>query len=214
MEKENKIYKIYLQLLRKHGSAQKFWPQWCEDKKSPKERQIIALGAFLTQRTSWHNADLALRNLKKAGLLSLAKIANLKDLKRLSGLVEPAGFYQVKPKRLYNFCRFVVEGYGSLENFRKEDLSVARKKLLELEGVGPETADTILLYVLDKPSFVVDEYTKRLVKERKLATKFDYDYLKNLFEKNLPKDPKIYQDFHALIIIDQKGEKGSIMKRL
>jgi len=93
-------------------------------------------------------------------------------------------------------------------------LGVARKKLLTLNGIGPETADTLLLYALDQPSFVVDEYTKRLVKKRKLATNLAYDYLKNLFEKNLPRNVKIYQNFHALIIIEEKGKAGSVMQEV
>lgn len=149
----NPFYQLYFELLGKYGSPVKFWPQWCARRKSLREREIIAIGAILTQRASWHNAHLALVNLKKA-------------------------------------------------------------KLLSLSGIGPETADTILLYVLDKPSFVIDEYTKRLVRKRGLANHFDYDFLKNLFEENLPKDVKIYQDLHALIIIEEKGGLGSVMEKV
>lgn len=210
----NKIYQLYLELLKKHGSAERFWPQWCVRKKTSKLREIIAIGAILTQRTSWHNAELALINLKKAGLFSLKKIASLTGLSQLTTLVKPAGFYQNKPRRLFDFCSFVVKEYGNLKNFMKEDLVIARKKLLFLNGIGPETADTLLLYVMDRPTFVIDEYTKRLVKKRKLATKYDYEHLKNLFERSLPRDAKIYQDFHALIIIEEKGEAGSFMKKV
>lgn len=189
----------------------RFWPNWCAKKKSLKDREIIALGAILTQHTTWHNADLALRNFKKTGLLSIEKIAGLRDLKKLTELVKPAGFFKTKPKRLFGFCKFIVKEYNGLKNFAKEDLKTARQKLLGLYGIGPETADTILLYALDKPTFVVDEYTKRLIKKEKLANEFNYDSLKGLFEKNLPKNAKLYRDFHALIIIDQKGEKKSYM---
>ena len=210
----NKIHQLYLELKQKYDPAEKFWPQWCAPKKPPKIRELIAIGAILTQRTSWHNADLALRNLKKEKLLSLSRIANLPNLDRLTELIRPAGFFQSKPRRLFDFCSFVIKEYGSLENLMKEDLEVARKKLLALNGIGPETADTILLYALDRPSFVIDEYTKRLVKKRKLATNFAYDQLKELFETNLPRDVKIYQDLHALIIIEQKGEAGSVMRKV
>jgi len=210
----NKIYQRYLELREKHGSPEKFWPQWCASKKSPTLREIIAIGAILTQRTTWHNADLALRNLKKEGLLSVNKIAELSNLNCLTKLVQPAGFYQTKPQRLFDFCSFIVKEYGNLENFRKEDLEIAREKLLTLKGIGPETADTILLYALDRPTFVIDEYTKRLAKRRGLAGNVSYDYLKELFEKNLPREVKIYQGFHALIIIEGKGEEGSIMRKV
>jgi len=211
---ENKIYQLYLELLEKHGPAVRFWPQWCAKRKSPTTREKIAIGAILTQRTSWHNAHLALLNLKKEGLLSLPKIANLTDLSRLIELIRPAGFYQIKPKRLLDFCSFVINQYGNLKNFMAEDLLTARHKLLAISGIGPETADTILLYALDKPTFVIDEYTRRLVKKKALSENFNPDFLKNLFEKNLPRDVKIFQDFHALIIIDQKGEAGSRMKKI
>ena len=93
-----------------------------------------------------------------------------------------------------------------------ENLEVARERLLALIGIGPETADVLLSYVLDKPSFVIDEYTKRLVKKRNLATNLVYDHLKKFFEKSLPRDVKLYQDFHALIIIEEKGEAASVMR--
>lgn len=210
----NKICRLYLELRKKHGSPEKIWPQWCASQKTLPLREIIAIGAILTQRTSWHNADLALRNLKKKGLLSLEKIADLDNLSRLTDLIRPAGFYQTKPQRLFDFCSFVVKEYGGLKNLLREDLKITRQKLLAISGIGPETADTILLYVLDKPSFVIDEYTKRLVKKRKLAANFDYGYLKELFERNLPREVKIYQDFHALIIIEEKGETSSVMRRV
>jgi len=214
MPTTNKVYHLYLELLQKYGPPEKSWPQWCTPEKTPQLREIIAIGAILTQRTSWHNADLALRNLKKERLLSLQKIANLSNLEQLTGLIKPSGFYQTKPRRLYDFCSFAVREYGGLENLMKEDLEVSRQKLLGIKGIGPETADTLLLYALDQPSFVVDEYTKRLVKKRKLATNLAYEHLKNLFEKNLPRNVKTYQDLHALIIIEEKGKAGSVMQEV
>ena len=210
----SKVHHLYLNLRRKHGPARDIWPQWCAAKKSLRTRELVALGAILTQRTSWHNADLALRNLKKAGLLSLEKIALLRDLGELATLVKPAGFHQSKPKRLFTFASFVTAGYKNLERFKGVPLKEARENLLSLYGIGPETADTILLYALDKPSFVVDEYTKRLVKKKRLATRLDYDYLKSLFEANLPRSVRLYQDFHALIIVEEKGRPGSVMRKV
>jgi len=210
--KKSKIYQIYLDLLQKYGSPEKYWPQWCKKSKTIRDREIIAIGAILTQRTSWHNAETAILNLKKTGLLSLKKISELQSSERLIPYVRVAGFYQSKPRRLFDLCTFVVKNYGNIENLLKDELKIIKEKLLSLYGIGPETADTILLYSLDKPSFVIDEYTKRLAKKEKLSENFDYDYLKNLFEKNLPADVKIYQDFHALIIFSQKEKNGWRMK--
>jgi endonuclease-3 related protein len=139
--------------------------------------------------------------LKKAGLLSIKKIAELDSPEELVPLIRVAGFYQSKPKRLWDLCRYL-----------KKVKVPQREELLKIKGIGPETADTILLYVFDQPTFVIDEYTKRLVKELGLAKKFDYSYLKALFEKSLPKDPRVYQDFHALIIFDQKNGKNLRMQ--
>jgi len=136
----------------------------------------------------------------------------LKNLKKLTELIRPAGFCQTKPKRLFDFCSFAIEEYNGLENLVKEDLEITREKLLALYGIGPETADTILLYALDRPTFIIDEYTKRLVIRERLARALTYDYLKQLFEENLPQDVEVYQNFHALIIIEQKGKEGSVMK--
>jgi len=210
--KESKIYQIYLDLLQKYGSPEKYWPQWCKKSKTIRDREIIAIGAILTQRTNWHNAETAILNLKKTGLLSLKKISELQSSERLIPYVRVAGFYQSKPRRLFDLCTFVVKNYGNIENLLKDELKIIKEKLLSLYGIGPETADTILLYSLDKPSFVIDEYTKRLAKKEELAENFDYNCLENLFEKNLPADVKIYQDFHALIIFSQKEKSGWRMK--
>lgn len=207
----NKIYNLYLDLLKKFGNSEKIWPQWCAKKKTAKDRELIAIGAILTQRTSWRNAHLALENLKRENLLSLRNLAKLTDLVRLTELLRPAGFYQTKPKRLYELALFIIQKYGNLNKFAKEEIEIARNKLLNLYGIGPETADTILLYALDKPSFVIDEYTKRFVAKNLSLQDKNYDYLKKLFESNLPKKVEIYQNYHTLIIVEQKGLKGSRM---
>lgn len=209
-----KICALYQDLLKKYGPPEKIWPQWCAKKKTTKDRELIAIGAILTQRTSWRNAHLALENLKKEKLLSLKNIAKLTNLTKLTKLIRPAGFYQTKPKRLFVLASFIVQKYGNLNKFAKEDLGIARNKLLGLYGIGPETADTILLYALDKSSFVIDEYTKRFVAKNLSQQNKNYDSLKKLFENNLPKKVKVYQNCHTLIIVEQKGLKGSLMKKL
>lgn len=209
MSNTDKIYKLYLSLLQKCGSPEEYWPQWCKKEKTIYDREVIAIGAILTQRTSWRNAELALENLKKTDLLSFEKIAALESFEQLIPLIRVAGFYKTKPKRVWEFCKFVEEfgGVGGFREYTKKDLQGAREKLLNLYGIGPETADTLLLYTLDEPSFVIDEYTRRLAKKEELSTDLNYDNLKKLFEKSLPVDVRIYQNFHALIIFSQK-EKG------
>lgn len=208
----NKIYKLYQELHQKHGKPIELWPQWCSKKKNKRTRDLIAIGAVLTQRTSWRNANIVLNNLKDNNLLSLEKISKLNSANELTELIRPAGFFQTKPKRLHEFARFVIKEYGSLENMVKEDLHSLREKLLNLYGIGPETADVILLYSLGKPSFVIDEYTKRLVAKKNISSQLTYDHLKQLFEDNLPKDVKIYQNYHALIIVEQRGREASKME--
>lgn len=207
----NKIFDLYLELRKKYGDPVEYWSQWCAKEKSLKLKEEIALEAILVQRTSWRNAEIASRNLKRENVLSIRGINRNEDLKKLERLVKPAGFYKTKPRRLVEFCRFIQENYGRWREFAKEKLKTARRKLLLVYGIGPETADTILLYAAEKPTFVVDEYTRRLVKVRNLAEKFDYDSLKNLFEKNLPANPQLFQDFHALIVIEGRSGKGAEM---
>lgn len=207
----NKIYSLFQSLYKKHGDPAKLWPQWCARKKTERLREIIAIGAILTQRTSWFNAEKALVNLKKSRLLSLSKISSLKNSDGIVPLVKPAGFYTTKPKRLLALADFFTKNYKGIKEFRKIDLVKSRLELLDVYGVGPETADTILLYALDRPSFVIDEYTKRFVTSRVLKVELKYDNMKKYFQDHLPQDVRIYQDFHALIIIDQVGRTGSMM---
>jgi endonuclease-3 related protein len=205
------LYQNYQELSEKHGGAIKYWPQWCAKEKSLAEREKIIIGMVLVQRTSWHNADLALRNLKQANFLALGKIAGLKNLDYLTELICPTGFYQSKPQRLYDLCCF-IEKIGGVDRALTQKISWLRWKLLTLKGIGPETADTILLYALDKPVFIIDEYTRRWVTKEKLTNEKDYSKLQNFFEKNLPKDLTVYQNFHVLMIVDQKGSAKSIME--
>lgn len=196
--------KIYLNLLAKYGHPVKYWPQWCAQNKSVEDREKIIIGMILVQRTSWHNADIALKNLKKENLLSIAKIANLKSLDLLTDLIRPAGFYQSKPKRLFDVCQSIAK-QADIFQIRREDL-------LAIKGVGPETADTILLYALDQPVFIIDEYTRRFVAKYNLSSHRDYHQLQNFFHQNLKPNLLVYQNFHTLIIISQKGPQNSSME--
>jgi endonuclease-3 related protein len=200
----NNFEKLYQELKKKHGSPKGQWALWCKRKKSEKEREEVVIGAILTQRTNWKNVELSFSNLKKAKINSLKDILKIKP-KKLERLIRPSGFYKAKSQYLINLAKFIIKNYGSLTKMKKEDGKKLREKLLKLKGIGSETADSILLYALDKPVFVIDEYTRRLVKKRNLAQKFSYDFLQDLFEKNLKKDLRLYQDFHALIVIEGKN---------
>lgn len=203
----NKIYNLYLCFLKKYGKPQDFWLTWCKDKKTLKEKERIVLGAILTQRTNWHNVEKALKNLERAKCLSLKKIYELgkKDISRLVQLVRPSGFYQQKAKRLFDLSRFIVEKYKTLDRFFRQDVSICRQELLAIFGIGKETADDILLYAGNKPIFVIDEYTRRFARKRKLSQCFSYDCLQQLFQKSLPKDIKIYRNFHAMLVLEGRG---------
>jgi len=179
------------------------WKLWRKRPKTEREREEVIIGAILTQRTNWKNVELALNNLKKAKINSLKDILRLGE-KRLAPLIRPSGFYQTKANYLFHLVEFILRNYGNLEKMRKANLKELRKQLLKLKGIGSETADSILLYALDKTVFVVDEYTRRLVKERGLVDNLSYAFLQKLFEKNLRKDFRLYQDFHALIVISEK----------
>lgn len=200
----NVFEKLYKELKSKYGRPKGQWKLWCKRPKTEKEREEVIIGAILTQRTNWKNVELALNNLKKAKVNSLKDIYRL-GVKRLAPLIRPSGFYQTKANYLFYLAEFILKNYGNLEKIKKADFKELREQLLELKGIGPETADSILLYALDKPVFVIDEYTRRLVKKRHLAVRTNYQFLQKLFERNLRKDFRLYQDFHALIVINGKN---------
>ena len=198
----NKILKLYFDLREKYGSPEGQWQLWRKRPKTLKEKEEILIGAILTQRTNWRNVELAMSNLKKAKINSLAGIYKLGE-KKLAEFIKPSGFYRQKAKYLFGLAEFVVNR-GGLRKIIKEPTDKLRKEFLDLKGVGPETADSILLYALERPVFVIDEYTKRLLMANRIAHSGKYEDLRNLFEQNLKPDWRLYQDFHALIIIDAK----------
>lgn len=202
----NVFEKLYKELRRKYGSPKGQWTLWCKRPKTAREREEVIIGAILTQRTNWKNVELCFNNLKKAKISFLKGIVRHGEGK-LASLLKPSGFYQAKSEYLLGLAKQIFKNYGSLTKMAKLDLKELREELLELKGIGPETADSILLYALDKPIFVIDEYTRRLVKKRRLAKNLSYAFLQKLFEKNLKKDFRLYQDLHALIVIDGKNKK-------
>ncbi|HAX61645.1 MAG TPA: endonuclease [Elusimicrobia bacterium] len=189
------LYKIYKKLLKYFG-PQGWWPIggiYKPAKKyfSEKEKFEIMVGAILTQNTAWNNVEKALSNLRSANLLNIKKISKI-NLRKLQSLIKPSGFYKQKAKRLKNFTNS-IRPIGLIENLRRE-------YLLSLNGVGPETADSILLYGLGKPYFVIDAYTKRLINRLGIFDSQDYHEIQKFFEKNVPKDVEIYKEYHALIV--------------
>ena len=201
----NDIESLYIELKQRYGQPKGQWSLWCKRPKTESEREEVIVGAVLTQRTSWNNVEKAIQNLKRAEKIRLRDIYKT-YLRELIPLIRPVGFYKTKADYLLNLVRFVIEEYGSIANFKNKKTHNLRRKLLTLKGVGPETADSILLYSLDKPVFVIDEYTRRLIKRYQLTERVDYNYLQRLFEENLRPDFRLYQDFHALIVIDGKKQ--------
>jgi len=192
------LKKLYSLLLKAYGK-QNWWPA-----ETPFE---VCVGAILTQNTAWKNVERAIGNLKRENLLSPEAIAKL-DIARLKELIKPAGFYNQKAERLKLFSKFIIES-GGLEKLKRVPKEELRKMLLKLKGIGNETADSILLYAFEKPSFVVDAYTKRLLFRLGITEKEDESYMKvkTLFEKEIlpiKRNVHIYNEFHALIVEHSK----------
>jgi len=169
--------------------------------KTPEGKFEVCVGAILTQSTSWVNVEKALRNLAGAGLLSPTGIA-LTPATKLSALIRPTLYHNVKARKLKTFTDFIHDKFngdvGKLLALPTEEL---RPRLLSVWGVGPETADSIILYAAHEPSFVVDAYTKRIFgRLGYLKGNESYDEIKKIFEKNLPHSPLLYNEFHALIV--------------
>lgn len=187
------IFKIYTKLLKEHG-PRKWWP--VSGFTEPKEWEIC-IGAILTQNTAWKNVEKALSNLDESACRTVDDILNV-DMSKLRRLIKPSGFFNQKAKRLKVFARYVIENFGSVGNFLR---SITREELLKVNGIGPETADAILLYACSKPYFVVDAYTKRIFSRLGIIEQsWKYEQVREFFENNLPKDVQIYQEFHALIV--------------
>lgn len=192
------ITEIYEVLLKTYGK-QNWWPA-----DTPFE---ICVGAVLTQNTSWKNVEKTIENLKKENLLSPEKIISCSP-EKLKELIKPAGFFRQKAKYLKNLSKFILEK-GGIESLKKGNLKDLREKLLKVKGIGKETADSILLYALDKPSFVVDAYTKRLFYRLGLieSEKIGYKAVKRLVESEIPpveRNLEIYKELHALIVEHSK----------
>lgn len=159
----------------------------------------ICVGAILTQNTAWMNVEKAMTNLIMAGITSPQGILKCR-ISRLCKLIRSAGYFRQKCKKLKIFSKFLVENYnGDLNYLFSQKLIVSRQKLLSLWGIGPETADSIVLYAGGKPSFVIDTYTRRLCEYFGVHFK-TYDEYKDFFERQLPRSAKLFNEYHALIV--------------
>jgi endonuclease-3 related protein len=187
-----KLRKIYNKLYHAFG-PQHWWPG-----DTPFE---IAVGAILTQNTNWGNVEKAIANLKKNRVLAARVICKL-SVKELSGLIRPAGYFNVKAKRLKSFIDFLMNDYGgSLKRMRKKGMHYLREELLHINGIGPETADSILLYAVETPIFVIDAYTRRVLSRHGIMDHDkSYTEFQELFHSQLEKDVKMFNEYHALFV--------------
>lgn len=182
---------IYHRLLD-HFGPQHWWPG-----DTPLE---IMVGAVLTQNTNWENVEKAIANLKGADLLDLQRLAET-PTGILAELIRPSGYYNLKAVRLHNLVRAITAEHDSLASFFAADLGTLREHLLAVKGIGPETADSILLYAGGFPTFVIDAYTHRLLLRHGLIwEETDYYEMQELFFSSLPEDVALFNEFHALIV--------------
>lgn len=183
----------YLGKALKDLGPQSWWPG-----ETPFE---VCVGAILTQNTAWTNVEKAIANLKARGVLNPVTMYALPPVE-LAQLIRPAGYFNIKTKRLRNFLKFLIDDYaGDLERMKEERTESLREKLLAVRGIGPETADSILLYALEKPVFVVDAYTKRIFSRHAvLAEEADYHDIQDHFVRHLDGDVRTFNEFHALIV--------------
>ncbi|MBN1105534.1 MAG: endonuclease III domain-containing protein [Deltaproteobacteria bacterium] len=176
----------------------RFGPQHWWPGQTPLE---IMVGAVLTQNTNWKNVEKAIQNLKERNLLSLETLHGL-SLPELGEVVRPAGFYNLKAKRLRNLLDLIMGRYGGdLQGFLLDEPSTLRDALLSVKGIGRETADSILLYAAQVPVFVIDAYTYRIFHRHGIVDEqVSYEELQALFMENLPEDLQLFNEFHALIV--------------
>lgn len=192
MQAKSTLLNIYHKLYNAFG-PQHWWPA-----KTPFE---VIVGAILTQNTNWQNVEKAIANLKKEKCLSPSGFKKI-PLKKLARLIRPSGYFNIKAQRLKEFIKFLYSEYnGSLADMTKENLSRLRKKLLEVKGIGPETCDSILLYALNKPIFVVDAYTKRVITRHNILNNHStYHQIQDLFINTLPRNTRLFNEYHALFV--------------
>jgi len=187
-----RLLRLYAALARRFG-PQRWWPG-----RTPLE---VAVGAILTQHTAWMNVERALRALRAHRLLEARRLAAV-PAPDLGRLIRSAGTFRVKTRRLRSFLRFLLaRGDGRMARLRREDLQSLRAALLAVPGLGPETTDAILLYAAGRPVFVVDAYTSRvLARHRLIPPGASYEAIRSFVESHLPSDPRLFNEYHALLV--------------
>jgi endonuclease-3 related protein len=187
------MYLDAYQLLYSHFGPQGWWPG-----ETPLE---IMVGAVLTQNTNWTNVTKAIDNLRQGGMLGYPQLLEM-SLDLLAEYIQPSGYYNLKAKRLHNLLKMIENLYdGNLDHFSNDDVVSARENLLNVKGVGPETADSILLYACVQPVFVIDTYTHRVFSRHNLVEEeTDYHTMQTVFMDHLPEDVQLFNEFHALIV--------------
>lgn len=203
--KPKELPRVY-RVLHSAFGHQRWWPG-----ETPIE---IIVGAILTQNTSWTQVEKAIERLKESDHLNVSALKKI-EIAELARLIQPAGYFNVKARRLKNFIHFLDAEYGgSIKRMFRTDPAFLREKLLRVNGIGPETADSILLYAGRKAFFVIDAYTKRIFSRHQLPLLLpkilkplvsDYELWQDLFQRHLPRDPALYNDFHAQIVMAGKN---------
>jgi len=191
------LTEVYRLLLDRYG-PQHWWPA-----DAPFE---VIVGAILTQSAAWGNVEKAIFNLKQTGALTPVSLRKL-PLDELAELIYPSGYYNAKALKIKSFVERLEDAHqDSLEKLFSLDVPSLRRELLTIHGIGPETADSIILYAAHKPIFVIDAYTRRILSRLGLSPpRNDYSALQQLFKENLPIEEKLFNEYHALLVRHGKG---------
>ena len=204
------LYNIYKKLYDGFGS-QGWWPTTKPGETRPihrgkrpdteRERLEIVIGAILTQNTNWKNVERALENLNRKNMVDVGRLAE-SNQSYIASLIKSAGYYNQKAKRIKDFSRFLIKKYeGKTSKLFNQNIKDLRRTLLSISGIGPETADSIILYAALKPIFVIDAYTRRIMSRLGLIeSKGDYENLQRTFMENLPKNQRLFNEYHALLV--------------
>jgi endonuclease-3 related protein len=194
MSTKNKYQRVY-DILSSYYGPQYWWPA--------DSAFEVMVGAVLVQNTAWTNASTAISKLKEAGLMSAANITKI-TIEQLAALITSSGYFNIKAQRLMALCEWLLE-YDDIDQLKRLPLKSLRNDLLAVHGIGPETADDILLYALDKPVFVIDAYTRRLFSRLGLVEQDEsYEKLQCRFEHALESRVEMFNQFHALIVVHAK----------
>jgi endonuclease III related protein len=197
VSRRRRLLRLYTALHARYG-PQDWWPA--------RSRFEVAVGAVLTQHTAWPGVERAIDNLRAARRLGPRRLARL-ALPRLGRLIRPAGTWRLKARRLHALAAFfLARGGGRLDRLRGVPLETLRAQLLAVPGIGPETADAILLYALGRPVFVADGYTRRVLSRHGIVTAgIGYEELRRAVEGRLPRDPALFNELHALLVAVAKS---------